>query len=107
MASTYCAQADIEQVFGPTKISGSGGYADLDDDNDATKISNRIAQSIAVAGDWIDDLMRRTAYRSPLVDASGKAQPSEGFLELELSRYGIRRSPESLIGALDPMADGC
>jgi hypothetical protein len=45
--------------------------------------------------------LKRAAWVRALVDVNGKALPGEGFMDLELSRRGIRRSPESLIRALD------
>ncbi len=52
-------------------------------------------------GQFVRFWLQRAVWVRALVDASDKPQRSEGFMELELSRRGIRRSPESLIGALD------
>jgi hypothetical protein len=65
--STYCAKADIEQVFGPTNVSK---WADLDNDADGTKIASRITAAIAYASEAIDDVLRCTSYQTPVVTAS-------------------------------------
>jgi hypothetical protein len=64
-------QADIEKIFGASNVSGEGGWADMDNDNDSTKIANRIAQAIQEADEIIDGRLRGTAYKIPLVTASG------------------------------------
>jgi phage gp36-like protein len=66
--SRYCGRSDIEDRFGVTNVSK---WADLDDDEDATKIANRIDRAIEAASDDIDDYLRGGPYRIPLEDANG------------------------------------
>lgn len=45
--------------------------------------------------------LRRAVWVRPLKDADDKAHPNQGFMELRLSRRGIRSSPKNLIETLD------
>ena len=66
--STYCTRSDIEDVFG---VENTSQYADLDNDENATTITNRITRAIAWASAEIDDFARGAHYTIPLADSSG------------------------------------
>lgn len=72
MSNTYCARSDIEAIFGPSNVST---WADLDDDENATSIANRITASIAAAGDDLDSWFRNTSFTIPLADEDGDSSP--------------------------------
>jgi hypothetical protein len=67
--ATYCAQADIELVFGTPNVSGNDGWADIE--HDQSNISDRIDQAIAVASERIDDVLRLSPYGAGYTNASG------------------------------------
>jgi hypothetical protein len=67
----YCTSTDIEQAFGPTNVSGTGGWADLDNDGDAGKITARITYMIAEADAEIDAHLRTVAFATPPIDRTG------------------------------------
>ena len=69
--ATYCVQADIEQRFGLTNVSANDGWADIDKDNDATKMEARIVLAIAVASERIDDVLRLSPYGPAFENAGG------------------------------------
>jgi phage gp36-like protein len=64
----YSARADIEARFGVSNVSV---WADLDNDEDATKITNRIAAAIAWADAYIEGIMRGSHFRIPIVTLAG------------------------------------
>lgn len=53
----YCTRANIEDRYGTTNVFV---WSDLDSDNNATKIANRITRAIAVADAYIDDTLRNS-----------------------------------------------
>lgn len=61
--SRYCDRADIEDRWG---IDNPKKWADLDDDQDATKIAARIERAIEAASDEIDDELRGGPYLVPI-----------------------------------------
>lgn len=62
----YCIRADIEAIFGTSNILV---WADMNEDQDAAAITARITLAISVASEEIDDFVRLTQYRIPLVTA--------------------------------------
>ena len=72
MSNAYCARTDIEALFGPSNVST---WADLDNDENATSITNRITASIAAAGDDLDSWFRNTSFSIPLADEDGDGSP--------------------------------
>lgn len=68
----YCVQADIEKIWGANNVSSAtgGSWADMDNDGDATKISNRIAQAISHADEIINARLRGTPYKLDLTTAA-------------------------------------
>ena len=81
---SYCATSDIEAVFGVTNVDN---WADLDNDENATNIAARIARAIVVSDAEIDDIMRRTGYRTPLVDSSGNTPTT--IVNLSATKSGL------------------
>lgn len=67
----YSTKSDIEKIFGASNISTAGGWADMDNDGNATTIANRITQAISEADEIIDSRLMTTPYRLPLVTPSG------------------------------------
>jgi len=67
----YSAKADIEKIFGANNVSGAGGWADMDNDGDSTKINNRISQAIEWADEMVDTRLRGTPHKLPLATAAG------------------------------------
>lgn len=63
----YCDRADVEDVYGVENVKQ---LADLDGDEDTTKIANRIARAIAVADARIDDVARVSGYGVSLKNGS-------------------------------------
>jgi len=61
----YSVRTDLDNVFGKNNIDS---WADLDADEDAAKITARIAAAIVTADDMIDSCMRNGPYPLPLVD---------------------------------------
>jgi phage gp36-like protein len=72
--STYCTRAEIELRFGADNVAD---WADLDNDGNATTITNTINDAISEASDQFDGLFRATAYRIPLTSESTGATPTE------------------------------
>ena len=66
--STYCVQADIENVFG---IENVLKWSDIE--NVGSINATRITQSIAVASERIDDEARVMSYKIPLQDEDDNA----------------------------------
>jgi hypothetical protein len=64
----YCTKAGIEAIYGVTNVAT---WADMDEDEDATKIAARIALAISVADAEIDDFARLIEKIIPLADADG------------------------------------
>lgn len=69
--AAYCIQADIELIFGTTNVSAADGWADINKDANATTISDRIDQAIAVASERIDDVLRLSPYGAAYTNAAG------------------------------------
>lgn len=69
----YCAQADIEAIWGVNNVSSTthGSWADMDNDGNATKIAARIAQAVAHADEIVNSRMRSTPYKLDLTTAAG------------------------------------
>jgi len=53
----YCTKSDIEDRYGASNVAD---WADLDDDGNSTKITDRITSAIAYASTYIDDRLRRS-----------------------------------------------
>jgi hypothetical protein len=68
MSSAYCAQTDIEKVYGANNVSK---WADIDLDADAGTKSDRITEAIDVASEEIDDALRLLGVRIPAATAAG------------------------------------
>lgn len=64
----YCAQSDIEAIFGANSVSK---WADMNNNQNSTQITARITQAIAEADEIINGRLRGTSYRLPLLSASG------------------------------------
>lgn len=62
MTSAYCDRDDVEMVFGATNVEK---WADVDNDEDATKIADRIDWAIEEASERIDTRMRGGLYEVP------------------------------------------
>ena len=82
MASTYCTQSQIEDVFGVENIQT---WSDLD--NSGTTDTARIARAIAVVSERIDDVARITNYKIPLADED--AATSASLSDLAATLAGI------------------
>ena len=63
----YSTRSDIEDVFGVDEVSK---WADLDNDANATKITNRIARAIEVADEKVDAALRGGAIAVPVPGSS-------------------------------------
>ena len=61
----YSVRTDLDGVFGKNNVDA---WADLDGDQDAAKITTRIANAIVTADDRIDSFMRGGLYSLPLVN---------------------------------------
>ena len=59
----YIIRADIEAIFGVTNVAT---WADLDNDEDATKITNRIGAAISFAEGLFEGRLRNGRYQLPL-----------------------------------------
>ena len=66
--AVYCTRAQIEDVFGVTNVKL---WADLDNDQDDTTITDRITRAIADMTDLIDNEMREAPYPIPFTDIGG------------------------------------
>ena len=62
----YCARGDIENLNGINNVSK---WSDLDNDADATKITDRIAVAIAAVGDKLDAELRYSRYAIPVANS--------------------------------------
>lgn len=65
--STYCAQADIEEIFGSQAVDK---WLTVNSDDGAAAKLARVNRAIAYAGDVIDDVMRLTSYKIPCVTSA-------------------------------------
>jgi len=63
----WCVKADIEQQFGPDNVAD---WADLDNDDNATKIANRIAAAITYAEAFAKAMLRGSPLSLTRIDAS-------------------------------------
>lgn len=63
----YSARSDIEDVFGVDNVDK---WADLDNDANATKITNRIARAIVVADEKVNAALRGGAIDVPVSGSS-------------------------------------
>lgn len=63
----YSTRSDIEDVFGVDNVST---WADLDNDENATKITNRIARAIEVADEKVNAALRGGAIAVPVAASS-------------------------------------
>lgn len=78
--STYCTQAQIEDVFG---IENVKQWSDLD--NSLVTDTARIARAIAVVSERIDDVVRITNYKIPLADEDAAISASISDLAATLA----------------------
>lgn len=69
----YCERTNIEAIFGVTNVEQ---WADLDSDEDVTKMAARIAVAVTTAEADIDDLLRDGPYDVPLVSTGGSMTPT-------------------------------
>lgn len=58
----YSERSNIEDIYGVTNVEK---WADLDNDGDATKITNRITAAITRADDELDNRLRESRYVVP------------------------------------------
>ena len=74
----YCDGDDIKDIFGITNVER---WADLDGDEDETKIAARIAKACANATEEINDFLRESRYAIPLVKVGGST-PSATVVQM-------------------------
>jgi phage gp36-like protein len=67
--SSYTSEAAMKKRFGTATVVA---WANLED---ATGASARYTQAIAIASEHIDDVLRKSKYRIPLVKPSGSGTP--------------------------------
>ncbi len=67
IGTIYCQRSDVEDVFGVVNVAR---WADLDNDQDATKIANRINRAIVWATAEMEDRLRNGPYQVPLTGTS-------------------------------------
>jgi len=66
---SYATRSNIEDAFGVTNVEV---WADLDADEDSTKITNRITRALAIAEEEVDESLRNGAYVVPVtMDVDG------------------------------------
>lgn len=73
MASTYCDQDDIEDIFGANAVEK---WATVDSTDGSAERTARIARAVAYAGDRIDDVLRTTSYKIPAATSAGAVPTS-------------------------------
>lgn len=66
--SDYCVRADVEDIYGADNVSE---WANLDNDGNATNITNRIAARITDASQEVDEYLNGTHYHIPLATFAG------------------------------------
>lgn len=72
--STYTDEATIKLVYGVTSVDK---WANLDNDANATKMTNRINRAISIASEEIDDILRSSPYKGPpYTKADGTTTPT-------------------------------
>lgn len=82
-AGSYCIRDQVEMHYGASNVAR---WADLDNDEDATKISNRITWAIAFAGLDIETNLRAGAFSLPFDDVPD----TPGFIqELAAVKAGL------------------
>ena len=74
---SFINQSDLQDLFGVKNISGERGWADIDNDNNSTTITNRITRSISYAESRFKTDLMGTRYKVP-TSISGN---SEEFLK--------------------------
>ena len=67
IGTIYCQRSDVEDIFGVANVAR---WADLDNDQDATKIANRISRAIVWATAEMEDRLRNGPYQVPLTGTS-------------------------------------
>jgi len=82
MATTYCANTDIDQIFGTTNVTL---WARLADEDDAATIAARKDEARNVAYDRINDIIRGTTYTVPLANEAGNVPATIKDLEARLA----------------------
>ena len=84
MTTTYCSDSDIDNRFGATNVTS---WADLDNDGNATTISDRKDRARVVSKDVIDSVLRCTHYNLPAANAAGTTPVL--IVELEACLAGV------------------
>jgi len=65
----YCEDADVDKVFGASNVTV---WADVDNDQDADKMTARKLWARTVASDEVDDILTRPGtYMAPLKNQAG------------------------------------
>jgi phage gp36-like protein len=72
----------MNKYFGTNNVND---WANIDNDSNATTISNRITQAIADASEEVDDFLRSLGYRIPIQTAAGTTPPTILRLTMELA----------------------
>lgn len=70
----YITTSDLEDVFGSVNISEAGSWADINEDGNATTISDRITVAISYAEALVNNSLRSTRYKLPLSTADQLVQ---------------------------------
>ncbi len=84
MSSGYCAQSNVEDVFG---IENVKQWSDLDGSGSAD--TARITRACDVASEMIDDALRTTNHKIPHVKKSDSDNPSDTIVNLAATFAGI------------------
>lgn len=61
-STAYSTRSNVESIYGRTNVTK---WADLDNDGDVTKITNRISRMITKADDYINGVLRAGPYDIP------------------------------------------
>lgn len=83
---SYCVRSDVERLYGMTNVSK---WADLDNDQDAAKITARITAMITSADEEIDSRLRGGRYEVPIIGMGDTGSVPRTILDLSALKAGL------------------
>lgn len=84
MSSEYCAQSNVEDVFGVENVKQ---WSDLD--NSGATDTDRVSRACDVASEMIDDVLRATLHKVPSIKKSDATAISDTIVNLAAVFAGI------------------
>lgn len=99
MSNDYCSRTNIERHFGTENVAE---WADLDSDDDATKITNQVNWAISGASDDFDSIAQAMGERVPVKDEDGSTPSFVTFLVACMAGWLLHGARGMVEGYPDP-----